>query len=290
MLAADGFAAAAGFGGRTAAGLGRWLRRGLGVSRQRARLYVHSPDGAYAPKLAAAITDAIAGAGPTVDVYFGDELTVSSHASCGYDYRAARASARADGQPRAQLSRGGERTRRIAGLLDVRTGAVISEVRQATSVACLVRLLERACERAEEQRGRRGIIVVWDNWPVHFHHDVLGRLVPQATPFALPVPRSWRECRPRPATAAAAKLDVQLCPLPTYASWLNPIEKVWKRHKADHYHGHNRGEDFGGFDELVRGVMAEADAPDDGMLEYCGLLGEGNIYTEARRRLLASDG
>ena len=70
------------------------------------------------------------------------------------------------------------------------------------------------------------IWLVQDNLPVHFHEDILRRLEPQSWPWAFPSPPNW----PDPAGPAKAdgELPIQLTPLPTYASWLNPIERLWR--------------------------------------------------------------
>jgi transposase len=46
------------------------------------------------------------------------------------------------------------------------------------------------------------LVWVWDNWPVHFHPEVV---------------------------AAAAASRIELLYLPTYAPWTNPIEKLWRQ-------------------------------------------------------------
>ena len=71
------------------------------------------------------------------------------------------------------------------------------------------------------------IYVVLDNWPVHYHPDVLAALQPQQTPFPLKTPASWSHVKPK-ARYKTLNLPIQLIPLPTYASWLNPIEGLWK--------------------------------------------------------------
>jgi transposase len=51
------------------------------------------------------------------------------------------------------------------------------------------------------------------NWPVHFHGYVLD-------------------------TLADSKRRITLLPLPTYAPWTNPIEKVWRKFNQDLFHHH----------------------------------------------------
>ncbi|MDQ2694834.1 MAG: transposase [Pseudomonadota bacterium] len=85
-----------------------------------------------------------------------------------------------------------------------------------------------------------GIYVIQDNWPVHTHPDVLLALEAQQTRWPWHRPPSG----PTEPSAAAVKrwghlqLPIQIVPLPTYASWCNPIEKLWRklRQKLTHLH------------------------------------------------------
>jgi len=70
----------------------------------------------------------------------------------------------------------------------------------------------------------------------------------------------------------ALRLPLQLVPLPTYASWCNPIEKLWRRLKAEVLHLHRLADDL---DTLRRTVRAFLDQFQDGsedLLRYVGLL------------------
>jgi hypothetical protein len=92
------------------------------------------------------------------------------------------------------------------------------------TIATLVQFFQDL--RAAYPQAQR-IYVVMDNWPVHIHPDVLIALEKQETRHLRPLPPSWPET---PSAKAAKKwghlhLPIQLIPLPTYASWCNPIEK-----------------------------------------------------------------
>lgn len=84
------------------------------------------------------------------------------------------------------------------------------------------------------------INIVVDNWPDHFHPDVLVALEPQENPWPRHLPASWGSS----PTATAQKkwgtlmLPIQLRPLPTDASWTNPIEKLWRKLRQDLLHLH----------------------------------------------------
>ena len=56
------------------------------------------------------------------------------------------------------------------------------------------------------------IFVVQDNWPVHFHDDILAALV---------------------------GTKIVLVPLPTYAPWTNPTEKMWRKLYQEVLHLHD---------------------------------------------------
>src|SRR5207249_7514520 len=90
------------------------------------------------------------------------------------------------------------------------------------------------------------IWIVQDNWPVHFHPDVLVALEPKPPPFPFPRPKDWPD-KPSPAAVkrwADLHLPIQLVPLPTYASWCNPIEKLWRKLKQDVLHLHHLADDL----------------------------------------------
>jgi hypothetical protein len=95
--------------------------------------------------------------------------------------------------------------RRIAGCIDVQTGKVISRQRSSFNVKEMYRFfyyVEQHYKAAER------IFIVLDNWPVHFHAYVQENI------------------------ARGAK-KIVLLPLPTYAPWENPMEKVWLKFRKD---------------------------------------------------------
>lgn len=100
----------------------------------------------------------------------------------------------------------------------------------------------KALEAAYPEAER--IFVVQDNWPVHFHKDVL---------------------------AALANSKITLVALPTYAPWTNPVEKVWRKLYQEVLHLH---EFTAQWDELKAQVKAWLDQFADGspeLLKYVGL-------------------
>jgi len=86
--------------------------------------------------------------------------------------------------------------------------------------------------------------VVQDNWPVHFHEEVL---------------------------AALSGSKIVLVPLPTYAPWTNPVEKVWRKLYQEVLHLHHFGDDWDGLRRAVEQWLTQfADGSVD-LLRYVGL-------------------
>lgn len=81
------------------------------------------------------------------------------------------------------------------------------------------------------------INLVLDNWPIHFHPDVLVALEPQENPWSLHVPKHWSST---PSEQARQKWGER--PLPTYASWTNPLEKLWRKFRREVLHLHRKAD------------------------------------------------
>jgi hypothetical protein len=207
---------------------------GLDVVLKRGREHVHSPDPADAEKRAAiadCVAAARAGGGRRVAL-FQDEVTLHRQPSLAPAYEA-----RGREQPLARRSRRGDAPARLVGVLDAVTGRVLSRRRGELGIPALVGF-SRAVVAAYPEAERIDVVV--DNWPVHFHPDLLAALAPQESPFPFPRPANWPS---EPSAAAVRKwgglhLPIQLVPLPTYASWLNPIEQRWRwlRQEVVHLH------------------------------------------------------
>jgi hypothetical protein len=230
-------------------GIGRVLD-GLGVALKRGRAHVHSPDPAYEAKRAAVAASVAAAqaSGGRIVALFQDEVTLHRQPSLapawaarGRDQARAERSLRADGA-----------VARIVGTLDATSGRVLVRRRGELAVPALVGFYKEvvaAYPDAEE------IAIVLDNWPVHYHPDLLAALQPQRCPFPFPRPPSWPA---EPSADAVRKwgglrLPIRLVPLPTYASWLNPIEKLWRWLRQDVVHLHP-------WADAVPALRAEVDA------------------------------
>ena len=256
------------------AGYGRsgvWrVLRALGVAWKRAREHVHSPDPAYAAKRAAitaSVAAARAGGGRIVTLY-QDEVTLHRQPSL-----AAAWAARGRDQVLAERSHRGDAATRIVGVLDAADGRVLVCRRTTLTVASLVGYY---AEVATAYPDAERIEIVLDNWPVHFHPDLLVALQPQDSPFRFPRPGHWPT---EPSAAAVRKwghlcLPIQLLPLPTYASWLNPIEKLWRWLRQAVVHLHPWADDLPALraeaDRFLARFAAGTEAAAD-LLRYTGL-------------------
>ena len=214
----------------------------LKVGYKRGRDHVHSPDAAYLAKLASVAVVLDHGRRPdrrVVTLYL-DELTyyrqpTLARAWCGVGGE----------QPLGERSHQSNTATRLVGALDAATGRVHYRQRAHIDLEQLVGFYRDL--RAAYPRARR-LYVVLDNWPVHYHPDVLAALEPQRLLRRWPrqLPPTWPT---QPSDAAtrrwgALRLPLQLVPLPTYASWCNPIEKLWRRLKAEVLHLHRLADDL----------------------------------------------
>ena len=97
------------------------------------------------------------------------------------------------------------------------------------------------------------LYVLQDNWNIHSHPDVLTALAqyPRITPV-------W---------------------LPTYAPWLNPIEKVWRWLRQDVLKMHRWVEDWPQVKHRVHAFLDQFAQGSPDLLRYVGLVGKGKLAT-----------
>jgi hypothetical protein len=95
------------------------------------------------------------------------------------------------------------------------------------------------------------LYVIQDNWSIHTHPDVLAAL--ERWPQVVPV---W---------------------LPTYAPWLNPIEKVWRWLRQDVLSMHRLADDWQALQARVHGFLDQFADGSERLLQYVGLLGKGRL-------------
>jgi hypothetical protein len=259
--------------GLSLSGVWRQLRR-LKVVGKRGRDYLHSPDPDYADKLAEirATLERVAQSAGTQVFVFGDELTFYRQPTLARDYERAGRTA----QPLARRSYRPDTTGREAAVVNALTGQVVhlqaSRISLPREVALLVAVRE-AFPDAE------CIYLAEDGWPVHFHQDVLAALEPQQTRFPMPVPENWPKAPS--ATAKRLNLPIQLLPLPTYAPWTNPIEKLWRWLKSEYLHLHRNAEDWAAVKQGVSAFLDQFAGPSPELLRYIGLTQNSTLYGSA---------
>jgi len=100
------------------------------------------------------------------------------------------------------------------------------------------------------------LYVIQDNWNIHTHPEVMEAL--DAHPRITPV---W---------------------LPTYAPWLNPIEKLWRWVRQDVLKMHRWVEAWPRVKQRVRDFLDQFAHGSQELLRYVGLRGEGKLATVIR--------
>jgi hypothetical protein len=253
---------------RTLGGMCQLLKR-LDIVYKQGREHVHSPDPEYGAKveaIKAALTQVRADPEHKVLLYL-DEVTYYRQSTKGKAYtRRGRHQARAEIAPfvRNVYSR-------VLGAMDVMTGKVVFEQQKHITVPCLTRFwqaLRKAYPKATT------IYVVLDNWPVHYHVDVLASLERQSTPFALKGMSHWpKEPTKKRKQSKQPKqpLPIQLLPLPTYSPWLNPIEKLWLRLTEDVLRMHRHSDNWNALRSRVVRYLEQFADGSEALLRSTGL-------------------
>ncbi len=221
----------------TLAGVHTLLRR-LGIRYKRGRRYVHSPDPEYDEKLA--VIQIIRGwveAEPKRFVLVDeDELTYYRRPTVAQGY-----SVRGSDEPHARQGLRSNVYRRIAASLNVMSGRLFTWQRRHFDRQTLLhyyQALEAPYPDAEL------IFVAQDNWPVHFHEDIL---------------------------AGLANTKIILVPLPTYAPWTNFTEKVWRKLYQEVLHLHDFADDWSGLQGAVEEWLGQFANGSPELLRYVGL-------------------
>jgi hypothetical protein len=251
---------------RTTSCVHRMLKR-FGIVWKRARAAVRSPDQQYAAKLAVVErvrAQAAAQTGRIVVVYL-DEVTIERQPTLANDY-----TEQGRAQPRAERSHSADTLTRVVAVLNAQSAQVTFRRASKITLATLVQFyedLQAAYPDAER------IYVVQDNWPVHTHPDVLVALEPQECQFAWHRPQNW----PTEPSAAAVKrwghlkLPIQIVPLPTYASWCNPIEKLWRKLRQEVTHLHLWADDLAQLRAEIDRFLDQFADGSPALLRYVGL-------------------
>ncbi len=144
-------------------------------------------------------------------------------------------------QPKATHTPGANTKRRIFATLDTQDGRVVSHTAKVLGVNALCTAL-RKLRQAYGPTVR--LVMIWDNWPVHHHPVVL---------------------------AVAKQERIELLYTPTYAPWTNPIEKFWKKLRAEVLHQHRLSDQWMQLRTRVDCYLAALNGLNPDLLRYCGL-------------------
>lgn len=244
-------------------GLCRLLHR-LGIRSKRARAYLHSPDPNYAAKVAYLhhCWQQVQQQPTRYVLLYLDEFSFERQPSLAQAYEAQGAVC-----PLARSSYRSNTQCRGLGALNALTGQVLYCQRSHITTGVLSGFYAHI---AAAYPDAEVVFVAQDNWPVHVHPDVLVRLQAQQSPFWPRVPDNW-STEPS-ARAVRGELPIQLVFLPTYAPWLNPIEKLWRWLRQTVLHLHRLSDDWQQLKQRVLDFMAQFAHASDALLHYVGLL------------------
>jgi len=140
------------------------------------------------------------------------------------------------------------RQQRVIGSLNALTGQVDyldNYLVGRAQVSAFYRQLDQVYASAQR------LYVVQDNWSIHTHDDVLATLA--QLPRIEPV---W---------------------LPTYAPWLNPIEKLWHWLRRDVLKAHRLADDWAQLRQQVNAFLDQFAHGSPTLLRYVGLVGDGHL-------------
>jgi DDE superfamily endonuclease len=192
---------------------GIWrILRALSIHYKRGQQHMHSPDPTYEEKKARAqkCVQAARQHPESVITLYLDEFSYYRWATVAPVYVPAGRK-----QPLTNLPARYNTRERLVLALNVNTGQVVYRQRAHIDLAQLVAFmsdLRQAYPQAPQ------LNVIQDNWHhVHFHPDQI---------------------------AAAERLGITLVPLPTYAPWLNPVEKVGRKWRQEIIHMHRQADDW----------------------------------------------
>ncbi|MEZ4887504.1 MAG: IS630 family transposase [Chitinophagales bacterium] len=243
--------------------------REFGISYQRARPYIHSPDREYKQK-EAFLHQILQNRIPIQEeVLFQDEFTFYAEASLAKDFAPI-------GRQPLQRWAYKNKDKRICATMNAFTGEVHAMIAPKIGIDAFVEFLQQLQEQYPKAQT---IYMVVDNCPVHFHPDVQATLQEQIHDFELHLPSSWRNVQPK-EKFKQLDLNVQMVPLPTYASWLNPIEKLWKLLNQEVIHLHRIPNHFKELVGKVQEWFEQFENASDRLLSFCGLKKPNSIFAK----------
>lgn len=254
---------------KTLAGVYQLLKR-LKIHRKRGRGHVHSPDADYVGKLRDVwVWLRAVRVDPEKQVLlFSDEFTFYRQPTLSFDYERT-----GKQQPLAELGHRANLSWRIAGALNAWTGQVTYAHHSHFTLKLLVDFYQQV---AQAYPLAEIIYLVVDNWPIHFHADVLAALKDPTLAWPLKLPANWPEAPSK--QARHLDLPIRLVPLPTYAPWNNPIEKLWHLLKKQVLHLHRFEDDWDGLKKRVNQELDQYRSPSPDLLRYVGLQDPLRLY------------
>lgn len=180
---------------------------------------------------------------------FLDEMSYHRWPTAGPDWLA-----RDAGAPRAE--HGGHDNNqqwRVIGALNACTGQVSYLQEYIVGRAQVIAFYEQL---AEQYARFEKVYLIEDNWNIHTHPEV------QAALKQLP--------------------HLAMVWLPTYASWLNPIEKLWRWARQTVLHRHRMADRWSELKQRVGSFFDQFKRGSQELLRYVGLLGDGQFAKALR--------
>ena len=247
----------------TLGGMCQLLKR-LAISRKMGRDYVHSPDKNYQEKLhLIELAKVKAYSKPEKYIFlYLDEFSFYRQPDATFAYES-----KGKSQPLALRSHRSNTKSRVIGALNITDGSLLHKQRSKIGIKAISDFYQTI---VDTYPNAETIFVTQDNWPVHFHPDVLARLQPQKLPFPPNLPKTW-PTEPS-AKAIQGELPIQILCLPTYASWCNPIEKLWRCLKQRILYLHRQSDQWTELKQRVDHFLYDFRDGSQDLLRYTGLL------------------
>lgn len=237
----------------------------VGISYKRARDYVRSPDADYAEKLSrvAHVLAETREQPETHVVVYQDEFSFYLQPTVAKDW--------AKTGTKTPLARQSYLSQEMCygiGALNPHTGEVVYQQVKRCTVVALHTFYTQICDRYPNAEH---IYLIQDNRAIHFHANLIAALLPQGADFDKPTPPNWTG-KPSKQIGTLGKLPIEIVQLPTYASWTNPIEKLWRWVRQSVIHLHPLSNDWQALQDKVIAFMEQFKGGSQPLLRYVGLL------------------